>query len=164
MADLRQLLELRNFREVHRVLAALADDGRASFVLDAAADQARLWLSLARDHLSAARSASTRHWRSQVSRSYYAAYTASRAVRYYVTGHVRQDAGDHKDVTELPDDFPDRSHWVSALTDLHSARSRSDYDAWTDVLQSLPREPSVLLSLADRFVATAARYLTDRGV
>src|SRR5438128_573891 len=62
------------------------------------------WFKLAREHLSEAHGADkAKYHRSAYSRSYYAAYNASKAVRYLVYGEVSLKGDDHAKASEIPD-------------------------------------------------------------
>jgi len=124
----------------------------------------RYHITLASDHLAAARSSKGPHWRTRVSRAYYAAYAASRAVRFYVTGGFSSEVEDHKKVAELPDDFPGLADWNDALTQMRHDRNLADYDAWPDCREKLNKPPLDTFDLASRFVQEAKRYLRARGV
>src|ERR1700733_231064 len=82
----------------------------------------RCWLNLGREHHqegSAALAASCP--RAVYSRAYYAAYNASKATRYLVSGAVSLKADDHgKAAANLPDDFPDVALWSQRITVLYS--------------------------------------------
>jgi hypothetical protein len=65
------------------------------------------WLRLGKEHLDDADVAlSANRVRSVFSRSYYATYNASKAVRYIVVGAVSLKGDDHSKASDLPDDFP----------------------------------------------------------
>jgi hypothetical protein len=65
------------------------------------------WMTLAQEHLDdAAASLLAGRKRSTFSRSYYAAYNASKAVRYIVFGVVSLKGDDHHKASDLPDDLP----------------------------------------------------------
>ena len=78
------------------------------------------WLELAKKHLREASPILARvRPRMVYSRSYYAAYNASKAVRYIVTGAVSLKGDDHQRVSDLPDDFPNADVWSQTLTTLY---------------------------------------------
>lgn len=167
MAKMREILQIPNHGLVKRVLSSFCGTTSLEFLDEAVRRQARAWFRLGVEHARVARALSgkkTRDWRSVVSRAYYAAYNASRAVRYLVDGQVQMDVTDHKKVGELPRDFPDRGDWTVFLTDLHDARNKSDYDPWPETIRELPRTPGELLSGAATFLRAAAEYLRGRGV
>jgi hypothetical protein len=67
----------------------------------------KAWMHLAEEHLEDAKAAlHTQKKRMVYSRSYYAAYNASKAVRYLVYGAVSRASDDHRQASDLPDDFP----------------------------------------------------------
>ena len=88
---------------------------------------AKLYL-LGKSHYSFAIRQNNRSWRQKVSRLYYGAYNASRAVRLCVTGEYSADSGDHKKIGNLPDGFPNRATYSNRLSTLRDDRNLCDYD------------------------------------
>lgn len=102
------------------------------------------WLSLAEEHLReaevAARASCTR---TAFSRAYYAAYNASKALRYLVNGVVSLKGDDHgKAAVDLPADLPDAASWSRNITTLYEHRLRADYDNWRDTASQNALQPS----------------------
>jgi uncharacterized protein (UPF0332 family) len=122
------------------------------------------WLRLALEHLDDARcSLSAGRARATFSRSYYAAYNASKALRYIVDGSVSLKGDDHpKASSDLPDDFPDVDKWSGIVTDLYEHRLRADYDNWQATSGENVLSPDVTLDLANEFVDRCRSYLTSR--
>src|ERR1017187_6202596 len=99
------------------------------------AQVASCWFNLSREHLKEARAAATTKCvRSAYSRSYYAAYNASKALRYLAYGQVSLHGDDHAKASELPDDFPNLALWTAMISTLYEHRLRADYDNWTNTL------------------------------
>lgn len=160
-----ELLEL-NHASVRRLISA-SGSHEAVAAYDARVGEAlKRWHLLARNHLATARAlaAHPRRWRSTVSRAYYAAYNASRAVRLSVYGRVHRGGKDHRTVGELPDDFPERDQWASFLDQLRYERERCDYDPGSDVRASLSDRPAGMVERVAEFVAQARQYLGARGI
>ena len=136
-------LKLRNHREVRNLLEQLAAGADLSWFDRAAVTICKRWFRLAQQHLRVANQllVSRRHWRSTVSRCYYAVYCSSKSVRYYVTGSVKLDAEDHKYIGDLPNDFPSRSHWSNFAVELRRDRNLADYEPWNHVRRSLTYAP-----------------------
>src|SRR5690606_23567879 len=92
------------------------------------------WFHLGDAHLAEAKSLlrlkSTPH-RAIYSRSYYAAYNASKSIRYLTMGFVSLKGDDHGKAAELPVDFPEKEKWAKAISTLYENRLRADYDNWT---------------------------------
>ena len=160
------ILDLGNHGKVLNLLTQMAGGANLSWYNDRVHAVARQWLLLASQHLRIARQlvAAPRYWRATVSRSYYAAYNASRSVRYVVKGQIRLDGEDHQAVGELPDDFPLKAKWSTFLTDLRKDRNIADYDAWPGMRGSLSLEPTDSFSGAEDFVKTSKAYLRGRGI
>lgn len=122
------------------------------------------WLRLALEHLEDARhSSSLGRTRATFSRSYYAAYNASKAVRYIVEGAVSLKGDDHgKASSDLPDDFPQVDKWSEIVTLLFEHRLRADYDNWISTAQEHSLSPNEAMKLAEEFVARSQSYLSKK--
>jgi len=160
------ILDVGNHAKILNLLSQMAGGANLSWYNDRVHAVARQWLLLAYQHLHIARQlvGKPRHWRAAVSRSYYAAYNASRSVRYVVRGQIRLDGEDHQAVGDLPDDFPLKAKWSTFLTDLRKDRNIADYDAWPGIRGSLSLEPTRSFSSAQEFVKTSRAYLRGRGI
>jgi uncharacterized protein (UPF0332 family) len=118
------------------------------------------WLFLAQKHLEDARAAfATNRLRSLYSRSYYAAYNASKSVRFLVSGVVSLKGDDHARASELPDDFPSVARWSVAITRLYEHRLSADYDNWQDTASKLSLSAAESLQMATGFVDASCGYL-----
>lgn len=122
------------------------------------------WLRLSLDHLEdAQQSSSAGRTRATFSRSYYAAYNASKSIRYIVSGAVSLKGDDHpKASSDLPDDFPDVNKWSEVVTQLYEHRLRADYDNWDRTDKENTLRPDEALKLAADFVALCRSYLSKR--
>ncbi len=120
------------------------------------------WLLLAKDHIRDARAAFVSGCeRSTFSRSYYAAYNASKAVRYTIAGSVSMKGDDHgKASSDLPDDFPKVDEWSATIVSLYEHRLKADYDNWTSLSFALTSEEA--LRRANSFIIAAEEYLADK--
>ena len=161
-----EFLKLHNHREVRRILEAFAEGADLSWFDKASITVSKKWLGLAQHHLRVARllASPSRNWRSVISRCYYAVYTSSRAIRYFVDGSVKPDAEDHKRVGDLPRDFPNQSAWSNFANELRRDRNLADYEPWGHVRRSLTYEPADALEKAAQFVRESRNYLRRRGV
>ncbi len=167
MGNLRRVLDLGNHGKVCAALKDLDAGADLGFVKAAVAAQTRAWLALSKRHLQTAKAIRVqlqRDWRCTVSRAYYAAYTAARAIRYFVHGQFDSSAADHKKASELPDDFPDRDQWREFLVILRDDRNKADYHPWRETYWELSESPDKLLDRSARFVGLACQYLRERGV
>lgn len=121
---------------------------------------AKRWFELARRHLLDATAANAlANPRAVYSRAYYAAYNASKAVRYIVRGWVSLRGDDHKKVADLPDNFPDVDAWVAKLPLLYEHRLRADYDNWSDTASENQLSPAECLAAAGEFLQVSAHFL-----
>jgi len=162
--DEREFLKIvRNHGELCRGLRNLNLLAASSDLADHAHHVGLCWLRLAFEHLEDAKAALTsRCDRSSYSRSYYAAYNASKAIRYVVEGAVSLKGDDHQRASELPDDFPDVAKWASAITLLYEHRLRADYENWTSTRAELSLTPAETVLLAEQFIANALGYLEGK--
>jgi len=169
-ADLRSELSIVDLGNHAKVRTILQQYLSAEFVAeyDAAVKEATIrFMRLAEQHLQEARQAgrNKKHWRTMVSRAYYACYSASRAVRYFVTGFVAlEDVKDHEKIGELPGDFRDRKQWQDILFEMRKDRNRADYAPWTTTQRMLFAQPAKILARAEAFVQETKAYLRKRGV
>lgn len=125
------------------------------------------WFRLAQQHLREAKAAQvTRSRRAALSRAYYAAYNASKSVRYIAQGSVSLKGDDHgKASSELPGDFPDSPKWAERITMLYENRLRADYDNWSTTRLEFSLTPAKAISYAEEFVRLARIYLrTQHGL
>jgi hypothetical protein len=126
------------------------------------ANAAQLY-ALGRSHYHFAVRQNNRSWRQKISRLYYGAYNASRAVRLCVTGEYSVDSTDHKKIEILPDDFPNKNSYGNRLGVLREDRNLCDYDH-TAKLADLVVGVNDAADLVERFLKDAGNYLRRRGV
>ena len=69
-------------------------------------------------HLAFANKIGSREWRQKISRLYYAAYNIRRAIYLEFNGNFTTDSSDHKNVNQLPDNFPNKDVLGQSLRDL----------------------------------------------
>lgn len=118
---------------------------------------------LGQEHAAFARTLQNADWRQRVSRLYYAAYNARRAVQLEVHGKYSTDVSDHSKVDELPDGFPHRERYARQLTDLREDRNLADYShagRETDLISP----PADYEKLVSDFLTDAQTFLNTRGV
>ena len=121
------------------------------------------WMRLALEHRDDAQSAlSMNRSRSTFSRSYYAAYNASKAVRYIVFGGVSLKGDDHHKASDLPDDFPNVDSWSAVIVTLYEHRLLADYDNWMETASKCTLSPEQAFNLANEFVNRSRAYLSIR--
>ena len=130
---------------------------------EALCENVRQLYSLARRHYTFARRLNAPDWRHCVSRSYYSAYTASRSVRLYVSGHYSTDVKDHHKFDELPEDFPSKDRFANKLSVLREDRNLCDYDH-TARASDLVLGTAESLALASEFLDKAMKYLRQNGL
>lgn len=118
---------------------------------------------LGENHFRFASHITNRYWRQKVSRLYYAIFNIRRAVLLVRDGVYNTDLTDHKNVGELPDDFPNRETYTRRFSDIRQDRNLADYShlaARSDLAVPLQETEQ----LAREFVNDARRYLRARGV
>lgn len=164
--DRDAVLVLSNFRATQKDLARIAPQVDLDWLDGAAAEVARKWFRLGQKHLRTARCLSNlnREWRSVISRCYYAAYNASKSVRYYAKGQVDLTGKDHQAVGELPNSFPDKAHWASFVDELRRDRNVADYEPWKNARRKLTHSPQDALTKTADFVGRCRDCLREKGV
>jgi uncharacterized protein (UPF0332 family) len=121
------------------------------------------WIRLAEEHLQDCRLAEGAGApRAAFSRAYYAAYNASKAVRYVVVGAVSLKGDDHHKAPDLPNDFPDVDQWSLRNTRLYENRLRADYDNWNSTSSEFSMSATDALSFAETFVSVTKTYLKSK--
>lgn len=152
----------KNHADLTRVLTLLGI-GSAD-VLEYAKHVSKCWYQLAEEHLEDAKQAlANKRYRSAYSRSYYAAYNASKAVRYIVSGNVNLTGEDHKHASsDLPDDIPDVEQWSLEITKLYEHRLRADYDNWCDTNANNSIDPEHAVRLAGEFMQVVNHYILQK--
>jgi hypothetical protein len=155
------LLLNKNVVELKRELAGvLSKKSSLAFDAEVKHNVAQLF-SLGEHHVKFAGTLASLYWRQVVSRSYYGAYSVSKAVRLAVKGQYSQEVKDHERVGDLPDDFPDKSTYANRLRLLRDDRNLCDYDhtaAEADLGMSL----GDAVTLVGNFVLHARGYLRAR--
>jgi hypothetical protein len=159
--DERRALELlKNHAEFKATLVSLTMNGDLPLLESHVYAVARKWFDLARLHYADAAAADIRrNPRAVYSRAYYAAYNASKAVRYVVRGFVSLRGDDHKKVAELPGSFPAVDAWTAKLPQLYEHRLRADYDNWSDTPRENFLSPGECLAAAATFLKDAEQFL-----
>jgi len=129
-------------------------------ILEFAHHVASCWYALAEEHLDDAKNAlNNMRVRAVYSRSYYAAYNASKFARYVVSGAVSLKGNDHSFASaNLPGNIPDVAKWSQIITQLYQCRLTADYDNWADSLSGLPLTPSEAVQNASDFVSMIKQY------
>ena len=151
---------LKNHAEFEATLVSLTMNGDLPILQSHVYAVALKWFDLARMHfVDASAVDASVNPRSVYSRAYYAAYNASKAVRYVVFGFVSLKGDDHKKVAVLPGNFPDVDYWVSQLPLLYEHRLRADYDNWSDTDSENVLAPGGCLALAADFLNAAEQFL-----
>lgn len=121
------------------------------------------WFNLGAQHLAEAKNVPVATCpRTVLSRSYYAVYNASKAVRYMVNGQVSLKGDDHKQAGMLPDDFPEVALWSEKIVKLYGDRLYADYDNWTSTQSEFNSTPSKAIQIAEDFVTAARGYLNQK--
>lgn len=161
--DERRFLELvKNHGEMRRLLADLAMVQDMHVLRQHVAAVAGCWLRLGEEHLVEARAcANAGLGRATFSRSYYAAYNASKAVRFVVNGLVSLRGDDHRAVSELPDKFPNVDTWAARLPEMYRHRLLADYDNWRDSIAERTLAEQDMVRSAEDFIGDCRKYLKD---
>lgn len=122
------------------------------------------WFRLGEEHLTEAKQIQAAGCiRAVFSRAYYAAYNASKGMRYMTQGFVSLKSDDHgKASSELPGDFPEVATWAGRLSLLYEHRLRADYDNWSSTQAEFTLKPAKAILEAEEFIAAARSYLNSK--
>lgn len=132
ITELEFIQKVRNHKEFSSKIELLGSGDAAALVESYAAYVASRWAKLGASHLKEAKKAMAASMvRAAYSRSYYACYNVSKAVRFLSEGSVSLKGDDHQKAPDLPDNFPDRDKVSRGITDLYQCRLIADYDNWT---------------------------------
>lgn len=132
ITELEFIQKVRNHREFSSKMGLLGSRDAAALVESYAEYIASRWAKLGVSHLNEAKKAmAAKMTRAVYSRSYYACYNLSKAVRFLSEGSVSLKGDDHQKAPDLPEDFPDRDKVSRGVTDLYQCRLIADYDNWT---------------------------------
>ena len=163
--DERRLLKaLRNHAEFRRNLADLSLTSDLAAFDRQVNGVTKCWFELAILNLTDAKTASAAgSARAAFSRAYYAAYNASKAVRYRANGAVSLKGDDHeKAASGLPDDFPNVASWSRAITTLYEHRLRADYENWRDTSNEMTLSVPDCVASAEQFISDCRSYLNSK--
>ncbi len=159
-SELAFLRHTSNYWEFAKRLDELGIQHASSHIKTEAQRVARRWFELGRAHLDDAKHADHgKRDRSAYSRAYYAAYSASKAVRYLHVGTVSLRGDDHGKAPDLPDDFPDVDRWSARITTLYEHRLRADYDNWLESPKHQRVSTGECVVWAEDFIEVARAYV-----
>lgn len=122
------------------------------------------WFHLGEEHLKESKNMLRAGCsRAVFSRSYYAAYNASKGARYLIGGFVSLKGDDHgKASTDLPGDFPDIANWSRKLSTLYEHRLHADYDNWSTTSTEFTLTPADAILFAEQFIEETRTYLNSK--
>ena len=155
------LLNLGNVRKVKKELSGILDEAALERIEREIQSNVTALLALAQRHYRFAVRQSRPNWRQRVSRLYYAAYNASRAVRLLVTGDYSSNVKDHQKFNKLPNDFPSRDRYVNKLAVLREDRNTCDYDHNSKV-RDLVLGTRDSTELVHEFLRDANAYISNK--
>jgi hypothetical protein len=158
------LLAGKNARRLKANLVGILDQAAMDAIEAAIISNVGDLYALGQYHFAFAARQNAVDWRQKISRLYYAAYSVSRCVRLAVNGDYSEEVEDHKDVANLPQDFPDLNTYKNRLRELRGDRNTCDYDHTAKSSSDLVFSVGDSLVLVENFIKTAKKYLTDRGV
>ncbi len=162
--DERRVLKLlQNHAEFKRKLTELSLTSDIAALETQILSVAKAWFNLARAHFEDAKaSQAAGRIRAAYSRAYYAAYNASKAVRYLVNGQVSLKGDDHQEAPNLPDDFPNVAHWSARISELYQHRLRADYDHWANTQNEQTIPPADCIQFAEEFMTDCTVYVQSK--
>ena len=157
------ILRAGNPRRIKANLREVLDESALDALEQALRDNVSELVKLARQHYRFAARLGNFHWRHSVSRAYYGAYCAARAIRLFHTGHYSMDVKDHQRFGELPEEFPQKDRFANQLAVLREDRNACDYDH-TIRASDLVLSKREALALVEDFLAEVDTYLRTKGV
>ena len=153
-----------NLRRIKENLRGVVDDAAVDAIEAAIRQNVKELYVLARRDFAFARRLSAVHWRHCISRLYYAAFCAARAVKLEVDGEYSASVGEHDNVWKrLPKRFPDRDRFANRLAILRSDRNICDYDH-TARARDLIIGRADSLALVEDFLKDVKVFLISRGL
>lgn len=152
-----------NLRRLESNLSCILDHSGREAIANEVCRNTRGLLGLSREHYDFAVSVSRTNWRQKISRLYYAAYHARRAVHLFVVGDYATDSSDHKNVGGFPSDFPNRDTYKTRLSDLRSDRNLADYDHEATVADLIHSADEATL-MVSKLIDDAHAYLESKGL
>lgn len=164
ITELDFVQKIRNHREFSAKVKLLGSEGASALIDSYAAYVASRWARLGVSHLNEAKAAmGARMSRTVYSRSYYACYNLSKAVRFLSEGSVSLKGDDHQKAPDLPETFPDRDKLSRGITDLYQCRLVADYDNWTGYgKKTYPLSLKDAVDFAEYFSQTAKSFLRQQ--
>lgn len=162
-SDQRLLLhEIKNHAEFKQKLGKLKLTSDFAVYDAAVVEVVRGWFTLGKQHAEELTKLDPKQLpRAVYSRAYYAAYNASKAVRYMAQGTVSLLGDDHRKVSDLPDSFPDVDAWARDLQVMYQHRLRADYDNWSQTPSEHTLKPEQCAELAQRFLKISETFLNN---
>lgn len=155
------LLLKKNIVDLRRELGSILSKKSASaFESEVKLNVIQLF-ALGQYHFDFATAQSRVNWRQIVSRSYYGAYSISKAVRLAVSGQYSTEVKDHEKVGDLPDNFPDKNTYANRIRLLRDDRNLCDYDHTVEEAD-LGMSSADSLVLVSNFIVHARAYLRLR--
>lgn len=159
----RDFLKAGNPRKIAALYSAILSAETVANIENELSEHALALFSLALDHYNFAERQRASEWRQRVSRYYYACYSASKALRFFVDGNLSAEVTDHKRIGELPDDFQDRERFKLNLETMRTDRNTSDYDHIA-VVGDLLSTPSDVANTTKEFLIAVKVYCQNRGL
>lgn len=132
--------------------------------IDAAVNaECKLLYELGAAHYTFALSVPSTEWRQKISRHYYAAYNAKRAISLRNDGSFSTEPSDHQKIDSLPESFVNQGTYGVKLKNLREDRNLADYS-------HLAIEPDLIIPVIDAeqlvtdFLNDARAFLVSKGV
>lgn len=163
LSELEFLKLTGNHNEYCSKLGRLGLDDAAKKIRRDAFAIASRWYRLALEHLDDAEHALRGpRQRAAYSRAYYAAYNASKALRYLNFGSVSLAGDDHRRAVDLPDDFPRGAEFSQFITTLFEHRLAADYDNWRETAAQFSLDVHQSVERTRLFVTSVREFALDK--
>lgn len=157
----RSLLK-KNPNEIKKGLSDVLNQDSLDAIQDEIDSHVIALFKLGLIHYDFAKGLEARDWRHKISRFYYAGYNTARAIRLHYRGVFSTDAEDHKNINDIPDDFPNQEIYQADLPTLRGDRNRCDYDHLATE-QDLVLGMDNTIALVEDFIRDAKSYLQTKG-
>ncbi len=125
--------------------------------------ESALLFRLAESHFHFATAIPAVEWRQKVSRFYYAAYNAKRAVSLRFDGSFSTESSDHQKISSLPASLPNTATYQNRLTGLRDDRNLADYSHLATEADLVMPVPDAEAMVRD-FMRDCRSFLSGAGV
>lgn len=157
------LLASANPQKLMRNLANILNPDEIQKISNAILSESAALFALGQSHFTFAISLPAGEWRQNISRLYYAAYNAKRALTLMNDGGFSTESADHQKIDILPDNMENRELYKARLRSLRDDRNLCDYSHLANENDLLITVPDAR-ALVTQFLADTKTFLQEKGV